>query len=110
MGAEPLAVSVDVELDGGRRDHASKTGTETAEEGSPSFGLVDVANDSGSPVACVFGDGGGGRRHGGGLGRTLIEVGLEACSQDIEGRCGDSSCETTAPVESWALVADLSDG
>lgn len=94
MGADALAVAVDIEFDSGRWDHASETGSQPSEESSPAFGAIDIAYYSGGLVACVestVGHGGGGGR------RMLVEVGLETCSEDIEGRCDDCRGEAAAP-------------
>jgi hypothetical protein len=80
MGADSFAVSIDVEFNGCRRDHACETGSQAAEECSPSFCAVDVADYSGGFMAFEERFVGGG-----GSGRPLVEIGLETCSEDIEG-------------------------
>lgn len=102
MGADALAVSVDVEFNCGGRDHASETGSQAAEEGSPAFGSVDVTDYAGCVVGCVLGigdwEGRGRGGRGGGCRGSLVEVGLEACTEDIERGGCDCSCEPTAPI------------
>lgn len=53
MGADALAVAINIKFDGGRRDHTGKTRTQTSEECSPAFGAIDVAHYSGGLVACA---------------------------------------------------------
>jgi hypothetical protein len=102
VSADALAVSVDVEFDCGGRDHTGKTGSQAAEEGSPSLSSVDVTDYPGCLVFCVLGIGDLGDRGRGGRGGrcrgSLVEVGLEACTEDIERGSCDCSCESTATI------------
>lgn len=44
LGANALAVPVDVKLDGGGWNNASQTWAKTTEKGSPALSFIDVAN------------------------------------------------------------------
>lgn len=89
---ELLAVAVDVEVDGAGRHHADEVGPKALEERPPALGAVDGAQDLQRVREVVEGRAGRVERGdvGGGAGCAdlrLVEVGLEAGFQDVEGRC-----------------------
>lgn len=100
LGDEMLAVAVDVEAYAARRHDANEVGAETLEEGAGALEDVDRTEDRHrvremveSSADRVEGCSSSGRcrrcRSGADLG--LVEVGLQACLEDIEGRGHTSS-------------------
>jgi hypothetical protein len=87
-----LAISVDVKLDRSRWDYTRYTWTETSEECTPSFSAIYRVDNAYRFMvrslewlvgACVL---------------AMVEVGLETCSEDIEGGSHDGSSHSTAPI------------
>ena len=76
--SDTFAVAVHPEFDCGGRYNTCQTRSKTTEECAPSFGLVDVADNAESLVACFRGERSSGGS--GGLRNRLVKVGLKTCS------------------------------